>query len=280
MKISVGQISPTGDVAHNLEVMGRLAAHAAQEGTELVLFPEESMFTVKEVDGDFREAVARDWPIFVAGLAAIAEKNGLAVVAGGYEPNNGDRPYNTVAAFDAAGNELSTYRKIHLYDAFSYQESRTISAGDPEAVPIFTVGGLKFGVMTCYDIRFPEVARRLAVRGAEVILVPAAWFKGDHKVEHWRTLLKARAVENTVWVAAAGSSTDQTVGYSAILDPVAVAVDFLEDEREGLATADVLRKRIDEVREFLPVLVNRRIGVKSEIEAAKTASLKIISGEA
>ncbi|GAA2545235.1 putative amidohydrolase [Neomicrococcus aestuarii] len=276
MKISVGQIAPTGDVAKNLEIMGRLASHAAAEGVQLILFPEESMFTVKAVEGDFREAVARDWPIFSEGLARITEKNGIAVVAGGYEPNNGDRPYNTVLAVDASGAELKTYRKIHLYDAFSYQESRTISAGDPNDIPIFTVGGLKFGVMTCYDIRFPEVARRLAVHGAEVILVPAAWFKGDHKVEHWRTLLKARAVENTVWVAAAGSATDSTVGYSAILDPVSIAVDFLEGEPEGVATADVSRKRIDEVREFLPVLVNRRIGVEAEVAAVKTSSIPIV----
>lgn len=261
MKISVGQFAPTGDVFENLETLDRLAGQAKADGADLVLFPEESMLAITRVEGDFRAAVAKDWTRFVQRLSFIAAGHGIAVVAGGYEANGEDAPYNTVLAVDATGAIVATYRKIHLFDAFSFKESEKITAGPTDQRSTFELGGLTFGLMTCYDIRFPELARDLALAGADALLIGAAWYKGEHKVAHWRTLLKARAVENTVWVAAAGTSGDRTVGYSAILDPMAQPVEYLEDEAEGLVTAEINRQRVDEVREFLPVLANRRIGV-------------------
>ena len=103
-----------------------------------------------------------------------------------------------------------------------------------------------------------ELSRALALAGADVIATPAAWFSGEHKVDHWRTLLKARAVENTVWIAAADTCSEGTVGHSAVVDPLAVAVAELGEEPEAVATAEVTRERIAEVRESLPVLANRR----------------------
>jgi predicted amidohydrolase len=261
MKISVGQFDPSGDVFENLETMDRLAGSAKADGAELVLFPEESMLAIRKAGADLGAAVTRDWSRFVQRLSFIAAGHGIAVVAGGYEPNGDSNPFNTVVAVDAKGTILTTYRKIHLYDAFSFKESERITAGDPDQRVTFELGGLTFGVMTCYDIRFPELARDLALAGADVLLVGAAWYKGDHKVDHWRTLIKARAVENTVWVAAAGTSGEATIGYSGIIDPMAQPIDYLDDEAEGLVTAEVSRKRVDEAREFLPVLANRRIGV-------------------
>ncbi|MGG5752918.1 carbon-nitrogen hydrolase family protein [Zafaria sp. Z1313] len=261
MLISVGQFSPAGTLEENLDVVRRLTARAKGAGAQLVLFPEETMFTVRKVEGDLAAAVDRDWSRFVQQLSLIAAENSIAIVAGGYESSGEERPYNTLVVIQADGAIAGTYRKVHLYDAFSYQESKRIKAGDPSGLQLFEIGGLKFGVMTCYDIRFPELARRLAVEGADVLLVAAAWFKGDHKVEHWETILKARAVENTVWIAAAGTSSKNTIGHSAILDPLGIPVDFLDDETEGLVTVDVTRRRIDEVREFLPVLANRKLGV-------------------
>jgi deaminated glutathione amidase len=261
MKISVGQFPPSGSLEENLGVVRRLARQAKDEGAELVLFPEETMFTVRHVEGDLAAAVERDWSTFVQQLSFIAAETGIAIVAGGYEGSGEPQPYNTLVVIADDGKIVGTYRKVHLYDAFSYQESERIKAGDPEALGVFELGGLKFGAMTCYDIRFPELARRLAVDGADVLLVAAAWFKGDHKIEHWETLLKARAIENTVWVAAAGTSSTHTIGHSAVLDPMGVPIEYLNDEPEGIVTVDVTRRRIDEVREFLPVLRNRRLGV-------------------
>ncbi|RZU63507.1 carbon-nitrogen hydrolase family protein [Zhihengliuella halotolerans] len=259
MKISVAQLNPSGDLEDNLEVVRRLTRRARDEGADLVLFPEETMFTIRHVEGDLREAVDRDWSTFVQQLSLLAAEESIAIVAGGYESSGEARPYNTVVAIDGGGRIVSTYRKVHLFDAFSYKESERIKPGDPDDVGVIEIDGLRFGVMTCYDIRFPEIARRLTTAGADVLLVAAAWFKGDHKVEHWETILRTRAIENTVWVAAAGTSSTNTVGHSAVLDPMGIPVDFLDDEAEGLVTVDVTRKRIEEVREFLPVLANRRL---------------------
>lgn len=261
MKISVGQFDPSSDVFENLETMDRLAGAAKADGAELVLFPEESMLAITKIGEDFPAQVAKDWSRFVQRLSFIAAGHGIAVVAGGYEPNGDASPFNTVVVVDAKGAIVTTYRKIHLYDAYKFKESERITAGPADQRVTFELGGLTFGVMTCYDIRFPELARDLALEGADVLLIGAAWYKGEHKVEHWRTLLKARAVENTVWVAAAGTAGERTVGYSAILDPLGQAAEYLEDEPEGLVTGEVSRQRVDEVREFLPVLANRRIGV-------------------
>ncbi|MFJ7749714.1 carbon-nitrogen hydrolase family protein [Arthrobacter sp. NPDC097144] len=267
MLVSVGQFSPTGDVAENLDVMRTLAAKARAEGSELIVFPEESMFSVGKIEGPLAAAVDASWTTFVQQLSMLAAELGIAVVAGGYESSGEDRPYNTLVLIDATGRIAGTYRKLHLYDAFSYSESTRIKPGDG-GVLVAEVGGIKVGLMTCYDIRFPELARALTDQGADLLAVPAAWFKGEHKIEHWETLLKARAIENTVWVAAAGTSSRHTVGHSAILDPMGVPQAFLEDEAEGVVTAEVTRKRIDDVREFLPVLQNRRFAANERINSA------------
>jgi deaminated glutathione amidase len=267
MKVSVGQFDPTGNVSENLKVLRSLAEEAKADGAELVVFPEESMFTVGKVEGEFADAVQSGWTTFVQQVSFIAAEVGIAVIAGGYEASGEARPYNTLVVVNATGRILSTYRKLHLYDAFSYQESAHIKPGDGGPL-LVELGDLKVGMMTCYDLRFPEMARALAVQGADLICVAAAWFKGDHKVEHWETLLKARAIENTCWVAAAGTSSDHTVGHSAVLDPMGIPHDFLGDESRGIVTVDVTRKRIDEVREFLPVLKNRRLaGSAAVVEA-------------
>ena len=200
------------------------------------------------------------WEPFAAGLAALAREHGIAVVAGGYEPGPDRRPYNTLLAVGADGARLGAYRKLHLYDAVAHRESDRITPGDG-GVAAIELGGLRLGLLTCYDLRFPELSRRLAVEGADVLVIPAAWFSGEHKVEHWRTLLKARAVENTVCVAAADTCSDSAVGHSMIVDPLALPVAELADEREAVVTAEVTRERIDEVREFLPSLANRRTDV-------------------
>lgn len=258
MLVSVGQFNPSGSVGANLAVMRSLAGRAHDDGAQLVVFPEESMFSIGKVDGDLAEAVAVHWSAFVRDLTLLARDLRIAVIAGGYEPSSDHRPYNTLVVIDAEGRVVETYRKLHLYDAFSYRESSRISAGDDGPKNV-NLGGLNIGVMTCYDLRFPEVARVLAEEGADLIAVPSAWFKGDHKVDHWETLLKARAIENTCWMAAAGTASGHTIGHSAIIDPMGVPQDFLEDEEQGLVTVDVTRRRIDEVREFLPVLRNRRL---------------------
>jgi predicted amidohydrolase len=257
MRVSVGQFRPGGDAPANLAVMRELAAEAKSEGSELIVFPEESMFSIGKVEGSLQQAVEENWTSFVQQLSFLAAEHSIAVVAGGYESSGEERPFNTLVLIDATGRIVDTYRKLHLYDAFSYQESTRIKPGDG-GIKVAELGGVRVGLMTCYDIRFPEQARALADAGADLICVPAAWFKGEHKIDHWETLLKARAIENTLWVAAAGTSSGHTIGHSAIIDPMGIAQAHLEDEERGIVTTDVTRRRVDDVREFLPVLRNRR----------------------
>lgn len=257
MKVSVGQFRPGGEATANLAVMRELAAEARSEGAELIVFPEESMFSIGRVEGPLQQAVEENWTSFVQQLSFLAAEQSIAVVAGGYESSGEERPFNTLVLIDATGRIVDTYRKLHLYDAFSYQESTRIKPGDG-GIKVAELGGVRVGLMTCYDVRFPEQARALADAGADLICVPAAWFKGEHKIDHWETLLKARAIENTLWVAAAGTSGGHTIGHSAIIDPMGIPQVYLEDEERGVVTTEVTRRRVDDVREFLPVLRNRR----------------------
>ncbi|MFF0989766.1 carbon-nitrogen hydrolase family protein [Kocuria nitroreducens] len=258
MKIAVGQFAPTADTAENLRTMRRLAEQAAAGAAQLVVFPEEAMFSERLIGEDFEDLVLRGWSGFVQQLSFLAAETGVAVIAGGYEGSADGRPYNTLVAVDAQGAILGTYRKLHLYDAFSHRESDRIRPGD-KGVTVVPIGELTVGMITCYDLRFPEICRAVVDAGAELLTVPAAWFAGEHKVDHWQALLKARAIENTVWVAAADTCSEHTVGRSAVLDPLGVVVAEAGEE-ETVLTADVVRERIAEVRETVPVLANRRFG--------------------
>lgn len=266
MKIAVGQFAPTADTAENLETMQRMAGEAAASGAELVVFPEEAMCSERLIEEGFEDMVLRTWSGFVQELSFLAARTGVAVIAGGYEGSGDGRPYNTLVTVDAQGAILGTYRKLHLYDAFRHRESDRIRPGD-KGITVVRVGELSVGMITCYDLRFPEICRAVVDAGAELLAVPAAWFAGEHKVDHWQALLKVRAIENTVWVAAADTCSAHTVGRSVVLDPLGVVV-AEAGEQETVLTADVTRERIDEVREVVPVLANRRFAPNSRIHDA------------
>ncbi|WP_144790097.1 carbon-nitrogen hydrolase family protein [Kocuria palustris] len=257
MRLALAQTDPAPSVAANLGTIRRLVTDAAARGADLVVFPEESMLGVESgVEDRFAEIVAEEWDTFVASLQELAHQQRIAIVAGAYEPSDDHRPYNTLVAVGADGGLLATYRKLHLYDAFSYQESERIRPGDSGAASI-EVAGLRIGLSTCYDLRFPELYRHLADDGAQLVLVPAAWFSGEDKVRQWETLLSARAIENTLWIAAADTSNDHTVGHSQVRDPLGGLTARVE-EGERLLVAQIDPERVDEVRRTVPSLANRR----------------------
>jgi len=191
---------------------------------------------------------------FATELSAVAAEHNTTVVAGMFETSaDPARPYNTLLVRGAAD---ASYRKIHLYDSFGYRESDALLPGDLTPV-LVDVAGLRVGLMTCYDLRFPELGRLLVDRGAEVLVVPAAWVAGPRKVEHWRTLVRARAIENTVFVVAAAQPGPRYCGHSMVVDPLG---DVLAEAGEGAA---VLRATLDggvldEARRTNPSLANRR----------------------
>jgi deaminated glutathione amidase len=194
---------------------------------------------------------------FVSAIGELARTHAMTIVAGMFETSADERrPYNTLAAVSALGELMATYRKAHLYDSFGYRESDRLTAGEL-APTTLAIGDLTVGLMTCYDLRFPELGRLLVDAGADVIAVPAAWVRGPLKEDHWATLLRARAIENTSYVAGAAQTGRHYCGRSMIVDPMGVVVASLGDET-GVATADVSSARIAAVRERNPSLANRR----------------------
>ena len=214
--------------AENLAALEEVAALPGEH--DLVVLPEAFARDFGEPGSDLAPyAEPLDGP-FVERLRQLSAGTGAAWLAGMFEAaDDPARPLNTLVLAD--GDELTSYRKIHLYDSFGYRESDTISAGVVEPAPI-KVHGFPVGLMTCYDLRFPELARTLVEQGAEALLVPAAWVAGDRKVEHWRTLLRARAIENTVWVVGVGQPAPRYTGHTMVVAPDGdVVVEADGDER-------------------------------------------------
>jgi predicted amidohydrolase len=257
--LAVAQFAPGDDRDRNLAVIEQFASEAAERGASLVVFPEYSSFFEPEL-GDASVAAAETLDgEFVAGLAAVATKLGIHVVAGMLE-TAGEKVSNTLVAVDPAGTVVATYRKLHLYDAFGQRESDRVRAGDIVAPQTFGWQGFTVGMQTCYDIRFPEVTRRLVDAGADLVLVPAEWVRGPLKEQHWRVLVTARAIENTVYVAAADQSPPIGAGNSMVVDPMGVELVTIGEE-SGIAVADVSLARVASVREKNPALALRRFGV-------------------
>lgn len=262
MRVAVGQLAPVADVQANLARIESLAAASERREAELLVLPEESMFSAG-TGGALLAEVAEpiDGP-FTENLASIAAKRSLAIIAGMYEANGGQPPYNTLVAVDARGELIGSYRKMHLYDAFDYRESDTVTPGDGLPVSI-ELAGLRIGLLNCYDVRFPELARVLAEQGCHVLATSAAWVRGPRKKAHWRTLLRARAIENTVWVAAAGALGESYLGHSLVVTPSGDVVFELGGRTQGIDVTEVRACDVSEARRSLPSLANRRITVSA-----------------
>jgi predicted amidohydrolase len=199
---------------------------------------------------------------FVEGLGDLANETGAIIVAGFIEVGTrADRFRNTVAAVAPDGRVLSVSRKLHLYDAFGATESDWAEPGAIEPPQLFDAAGLRVGVQTCYDLRFPEVTRRLVDAGAELVLVPSEWVAGPGKVHAWRTLLAARAIENTVYVAAADHVGPVGVGHSMIVGPDGEVLAELTDDI-AVAVAAVDTGHVAQVRRENPALQLRRFRVE------------------
>lgn len=258
--IGVAQFAPTADTAANLAKVRELVTTAAGRGARVVLFPEYSSYFLDPFDESLAaNAQDIDGP-FVSDLTAIAADHDVHVVAGLLErASDGRRVRNTVVAVDGSGVR-ALYRKLHLYDAFGQRESDWVEPGRIAEPQTFELDGLRFGVMTCYDLRFPEVTRVLADAGVDVVLVAAEWVKGPLKEHHWRTLLLARAIENTLFVAAADHPPPLGVGHSMIVDPQGVELAGVGTATD-VAVAHLDVEAVERVRRVNPALRLRRFGV-------------------
>lgn len=258
LTVAVCQFSPTASREDNRVRIAELTADAAARGARLVVFPEYSSYFIDPMDATLTQNSEPLGGEFVQALQATASAHDVTIIAGLVE-SAGERVKNTLVAVDATGLR-ATYSKQHLYDAFGQTESDWIEAGELDAPETFEVGGLRIAMMTCYDLRFPEVARTLMDAGADVIAVPAEWVRGPLKEHHWTTLLAARAIENTVYVVSADHPTPIGVGHSQIIDPQGVVLAGV-GTGEGVAVAEMSRDAVAKVRAVNPVLRLRRYAV-------------------
>ncbi len=257
MRAAAIQLASTIDNARNRELVdARL--RALTPDVDLVVLPEATMHDFGAPDHELGpHAEPLDGP-FVALLAEHARRLGATVVAGMFEPGPDDLPFNTLAVVGPDGSLAASYRKIHLYDSFGYAESDRLAAGDLVPVTV-DVAGVRAGLMTCYDLRFPELARALVDDGADLLVVPAAWVAGDLKVHHWRTLLAARAIENVVPVVAAAQGGRRYSGHSLILDARGTTLGEADEREDDLVRAELDPVDVTRAREVNPSLANRRL---------------------
>jgi predicted amidohydrolase len=264
------QLSSQGDVAENLDRVEARAVEAAKAGADVVLLPENFAYFGDE---EGKRAVAEDFsPAGDAGpiqtrLAAIARENRIHLIGGGVPERSSDaaRPFNACVVLNREGCLVSVYRKIHLFDVelgdnATYRESASTSAG--EAAQVVEIEGTLVGLSVCYDLRFPELYRALSSRGAEVLVVPAAFTLVTGK-DHWTVLLRARAIEAQAYVVAAAQwgkhpRGRQTFGKSCVVDPWGDVV-AQASEGEGLCVARTDPSYLAKVRASLPALSHRRL---------------------
>ena len=251
LRVAVVQEASGLDPADN---RARLTDLVPQD-TDLVVLPEAFARDFGEAGSDvspFAESLPGP---FADAVENAAVEQRTTVVAGMFESSaDPARPSNTLVVRGAAS---AAYRKIHLYDSFGYRESDALTPGPLEPVTV-DLDAFRLGLMTCYDLRFPELGRLLVDRGAEVLVVPAAWVAGQRKVDHWRTLVRARAIENTVFVVAAGQPGPRYSGHSMVVDPLGdVLAEAGEDATVLRATLD--GEVLDAARRTNPSLTNRRL---------------------
>jgi deaminated glutathione amidase len=254
MRVRLVALESGLDLELNREAAVVEVRDAVAAGADLVVFPEyAAVFDPHGVGIELAEPL--DGP-FVTALANESREE-TAVLVGTATPGPDRRALNVVVAL-RDGVIAGEYVKVHLYDAFGMRESEKLMPGPADSSPlVLDVLGVRVGVMTCYDLRFGESARRLVDAGAHVLVVPAAWAAGVHKLDHWRTLLRARAIENVAWVLGVPMRGRGLVGEPIAIDPWGQVV------AEGVPVVDVqiTVESVLQARRENPSLDNRRYRV-------------------
>lgn len=261
-KVAVAQFTASIDKADNLGRVTEYIEEAAWGGADLCAFPEFMMaYTPSTQDGEKLAADAEtiSGP-FVSEVCRAAGLHHIDVVGTFYEKGpRGNHVYDTAFLVDRSGTIRATYRKIHLYDALGFCESDKLEAGDFITSPVQTGIGIA-GMMICYDLRFPEMARTLAGAGAQILVAPSAWVAGDKKIEHWNIMNRARAMENGCFLVAPAHTGNIYCGRSLVVDPFGEVL--LEmDEDEGIGYAEVDLDVVQQTRQKLPLLAGRRLDI-------------------
>lgn len=266
MRIALGQLLSTYGPQQNLERVADLARRAGEDGADLLVLPEATMFAFGRSLKDVAEPLDGPWGTAVADLA---REHGVAIVAGMFTPGDdgdgGDGRVRNTTVIALPDGAVRSYSKIHLFDAFGFLESDTVEPGEDPVT--FTVDGTTVGVATCYDIRFPRLFTRLAHDGALVTVVGASWGDGPGKAEQWELLARARALDTTSYVVAVGQANPlavgeenpenapRGVGHSLVAAPDGTVVASL-GEAPDYTVVDLDLDLVERTRKSIPVLKN------------------------
>ena len=275
VKVSIVQMKSSLDKEENLLYSLEQIKESAKHSAKVICFPEfqmsfspstqssEELYSLSEsLDGNF-----------VSQLKKSARENDIFVVSSIYERANSKlknnrqnqkkfldrdshRVFDTVVLINNQGRLVSQYRKLHLYDALGFKESDKLLAGSQLFKPVASPLG-KTGTLICYDLRFPELSRILALKGSVSLIAPSAWVQGTMKEDHWLIMCKARAIENGVYLIAPNQIGNIFCGRSLVVDPFGVVVLDMGN-KEGFDIVDIDLDRINLIRKSLPLLKNRR----------------------
>ncbi len=255
MKISVIQMDiHLGDPDTNYLSAGRLITQAAESDPDVIILPEMwntgySLENIRDVADLGGVRTERE-------IGSLAQKYGINIVAGSVSNISGDKIHNTLLVFDRNGQRVAEYNKIHLFRLMD--EHKYLDGGN--SLSVFKLDGHLCGGIICYDLRFPELIRSLALKGIEILFVPAQW--PYPRLEHWRVLSTARAIENQIFVTACnrvGSvGNNRFFGYSRIVDPWGNIAGELIHEKEDILSVEVDLSEVAKVREAIPVFGDRK----------------------
>jgi len=267
LRVAAVQLNSQTRVEENLAKCHDMVSRAASRGAEMVILPENFAYQGSEAGRrEIAEGIGEVEAPVQRALVEMARRNQVVVVGGGLPERSDDpaRPYNTCVAYSPQGELLASYRKIHLFDVelsdgTTLRESSASSAGSEPVVMQFA--GTTVGLSICYDLRFPELYRALVDRGAEVLMIPAAFTLQTGK-DHWHVLLRARAIESQSWVVAPNQwgrhgGARASYGHTMIVDPWGTIVAECSD-RVGFVLADLDHDIVTSVRSALPSLRHRR----------------------
>ena len=261
LRLAVLQLRTETDYAQTMEKARRMLCDAAEGGADFAVLPE--MFSCPYDRTYFKTFAARGHEETVEALAAWAKEFGLILVGGSVPEREDGRLYNSSFVFDAQGRQLARHRKVHLFDVdlpgMRFHESHTFAPG--EEVTTFETEFGTMGLAICFDLRFPELFRAMAVRGAKVIFLPAQ-FNLTTGPAHWELSLRSRAVDNELFMVGASAAryegfSYECWGHSTVVDPLGSVIASC-DETEQILWSELDLGRIDTVRQQLPTFLHLR----------------------
>lgn len=261
-RIALAQMVVQASPRENLHLAQQYFDQAAVNKASFILFPETFMaLSPPTMPNRHRSDLAE--PLtgpFVSQMKDWARQHHIWAAFGVFErPSQPDpqfRVFNTVVVIDDRGEVAGSYRKTHLYDAFGVQESAMFLAGEQLWAPLDTPFG-RLGLMVCYELRFPEIARFQVLHGSEILIVPSAWYGGALKEFHWQLLVQARALENTLYIVGCNQAENGFIGRSLVCDPLGLTI-AQGSESACFLTADLDLDRIPSARHRLPCVNQRR----------------------